>query len=124
MKKLRVAVLMGGPSPERDVSVSTGRQIVTALDPQRYNVLPVEITKEGKWLPRPDMLELPAGGGSKSRGAPAGAIVQGRSADIAPTTHENFVEREQVDVAFIAMHGPFGEDGTMQGLLELLGIPY
>jgi D-alanine-D-alanine ligase len=125
MKKLRVAVLMGGPSPERDVSVSTGRQIVTALDPKRYSVLPVEITKEGKWLPRPDMLELPAGeAGTKQRGNPGGAIAHGRSRDITPTTYDRFVEREQVDVAFIAMHGPFGEDGTMQGLLELLGIPY
>jgi len=68
MKRLHVAVLMGGPSPERDVSMVTGRQIVNALDPRRYNVLPVEITPEGRWLPRPDILELPemTGTGNKA----------------------------------------------------------
>jgi len=117
--KLRVAVLMGGPSPERDVSLATGAQVVTALDPQRYDVLPVEITAEGKWLPRPDLLRLPGGGTEDlTHRPPAGE----RRLVAAPYAH--FVEREQVDVAFIAMHGPYGEDGAMQGLLELLGIPY
>lgn len=118
---LRVAVLMGGPSPERDVSISTGRQIVAALDRTRYSVLPVEITQEGKWLPRPELLALAAGTGE----APAaGVVAQSVPAAPGPMTHERFVEDERVDVALIAMHGPYGEDGTMQGLLELLGIPY
>jgi len=119
--RLRVAVLMGGPSPEREVSIATGAQIVTALDPQRYSVLPVEITREGKWLARPEMLRLPGGAGSE---AEAGMRQRAGPPHLSPTTGEHFVEREQVDVAFIAMHGPYGEDGTMQGLLELLGIPY
>ncbi|HEU5299670.1 MAG TPA: D-alanine--D-alanine ligase [bacterium] len=130
MKKLRVAVLMGGPSPERDVSLGTGEQIVAALDPQRYSVLPVEITKDGKWLPRPEMVPLPApssapapGGGLAAAARRVPGLMRGRI-EPAPTTYDRFVEREQVDVAFIAMHGPYGEDGTMQGLLELLGIPY
>ncbi|MDQ7843736.1 MAG: D-alanine--D-alanine ligase [Armatimonadota bacterium] len=120
MRKLRVAVLMGGPSPERDVSIATGVQVVAALDPQRYRVLPVEITREGRWLPRSDLLTLPAGG--------AGEGLRLRRTDDedrgAAGPCGRFVERDQVDVAFIAMHGPYGEDGTMQGLLELLGIPY
>ena len=61
MTRLRIAVLMGGPSPERDVSMSTGREIVAALDPLQYDVLPVEITKEGHWLPRPDLKPLTDG---------------------------------------------------------------
>jgi len=144
MKPVRVAVLMGGPSPEREVSISTGRQIVAALDRTRYSVLPVEITRDGKWLPRPELLELPAGGvppdagPSGTRGPvsvsgqpepPGGAAGGAMTAPAAstgpgPMTHEQFVEDARVDVAFIAMHGPYGEDGTMQGLLELLGIPY
>ncbi|MBI2973251.1 MAG: D-alanine--D-alanine ligase [Armatimonadetes bacterium] len=131
MKRLRIAVLMGGPSPEREVSMTTGRQIVHSLDPQKYSVLPVEITKEGKWLPRPDMLQLTAGSaearehGSAPRSPkPDARSPLVRSHDLRPTTYDRFMESEQVDVAFIAMHGPFGEDGTMQGLLELLGIPY
>ena len=124
MKKLRVAVLMGGPSPERDVSIGTGRQIVTALDPERYNVLPVEITREGKWLPRPEMLRLASGAEAAPVRPAHGRLMRAGRTGIAATTYDRFVEREQVDVAVIAMHGPYGEDGTMQGLLELLGIPY
>jgi D-alanine-D-alanine ligase len=145
MKPVRVAVLMGGPSPERDVSISTGRQIVAALDRTRYSVLPVEITRDGKWLPRPEMLGLPAGdvpsdtGPSGSpghafaaapeesvEGPPSGEAMPApvSSSGPGPVTHERFIEDARVDVAFIAMHGPYGEDGTMQGLLELLGIPY
>ncbi len=134
MRRLRVAVLMGGPSPERDVSLTTGRQIVAALDPRSYAVLPVEISAEGKWLPRPDLLELPQGREANAGPPRAGAAIltpQSAAVDPAPSPNppvalafEEAIEREQVDVAFIAMHGPYGEDGTMQGLLELLGIPY
>ncbi len=127
MKKLRVAVLMGGPSPEREVSLATGRQIVAALDQTRYGVLPVEITRQGKWLPRREFLELPARaiepGAAAARGRPDSSGLPAAS-DPTPLTHERFVEDERVDVAVIAMHGPYGEDGTMQGLLELLRIPY
>lgn len=128
MKKLRVAVLMGGPSPERAISIATGGQIVTTLDPGRYSILPVEITPEGKWLPRPDLVPLESGrpGGTAQGSATLaeGARGEGAAASLVPTTYDRFMEHEKVDVAFIAMHGPYGEDGTMQGLLELLGIPY
>ncbi len=142
-RKIRVAVLMGGPSPERDVSLHSGEQVVRALDPARYDVLPVEITREGQWLPRPDLLRLaapdssPAAGvveppapeagrgasGRAGRGSPAAA--PGRT-DLAPAPGriDDVVGNGAVDVAFIALHGPYGEDGTVQGLLELLGIPY
>lgn len=124
-KRLRIAVLMGGPSPERDVSMDTGLQIVSSLDPQKYNVLPVEITKEGKWLPRPDLLQLPANTQTSNRpSASQERNPLAPSPDPRPTTSDRFMESEQVDVAFIAMHGPYGEDGSMQGLLELLGISY
>ncbi|HLQ65213.1 MAG TPA: D-alanine--D-alanine ligase A, partial [bacterium] len=126
MKRVRVAVLMGGPSPERDVSLLTGRQIAAALDQTRYDVLPVEITVDGKWLLRPD-LSLPAP--AERPGIPASAattaltIADGVRNPV-PVSFEAAVEQERVDVAFIAMHGPYGEDGTVQGLLELLGLPY
>ncbi len=138
MKRLRVAVLMGGPSPERDVSLQTGGQIVAALDPRRYQVLPVEITQDGKWLPRPDL--VPLTDGHRASGTVQGVRGQGSGVESAismvpdprpqtpdppvPATYNDVIERSQVDVAFIAMHGPYGEDGTVQGLLELLGIPY
>lgn len=84
MGKIRVAVLMGGKSAERDVSLSTGGMIMKALDASRYEALPVDTGEFGG-----DAVSLPA-----------------------------------ADVAFIALHGRYGEDGTVQGLLELLGIPY
>jgi D-alanine-D-alanine ligase len=126
MSRLRIAVLMGGPSPERDVSLLTGRQIAAALNPAHYDVLPVEITKDGKWLLRPD-LALPAP--PQRQGVAANTATTALTAPDGvrgpvPMSFEQAVERERVDVAFIAMHGPFGEDGTVQGLLELLGIPY
>ncbi|HEX4840704.1 MAG TPA: D-alanine--D-alanine ligase [bacterium] len=126
MRRMRVAVLMGGPSPERDVSLATGRQIAAALDHTRYDVLPVEITVDGKWLLRPD-LALPAP--AQRSGIPASTATTALTAadgihSPVPLSFEVAVERERVDVAFIAMHGPYGEDGTVQGLLELLGLPY
>jgi len=144
MTRLRIAVLMGGPSPERDVSMSTGGEIVAALDPRQYDVLPVEITKEGHWLPRPDLLKL-TDGNAVTRDPPrsrrALGVERGSAArtDMAlsgpgsripdpvgsgPLAMDQAVARDHVDVAFIAMHGPYGEDGTVQGLLELLGVPY
>lgn len=83
MSRVRVGVLMGGPSPEYDVSLASGGRVVDALDPARFDVVPLEVPKTGAWFPPRDL-----------------------------------------DVAFIAMHGPYGEDGCMQGLLELAGIPY
>lgn len=134
MKRIKVAVLMGGPSPERDVSLTTGQQIVSALDPRRYTVLPIEISLSGRWLPRPDLLALPPGSNVSPLPGRAAALpsappgtARGASSALSASEAldiETVIEREQVDVAFIAMHGPHGEDGTMQGLLELLGVPY
>lgn len=130
-----MAVLMGGPSPERDVSLATGSQIVTALDPQRYDVLPVEITTEGRWLPRPDLRPLPDGHRASGTGPRSHRTLEARSPEPgsspepgarspALVSFDQAVAHDEVDVAFIAMHGPFGEDGTVQGLLELLGVAY
>ncbi len=121
-RRIRVAVLMGGPSPEREVSLISGQQVIGALDPAKYHVLPVEITREGKWLPRPDLLRIASPDPPQAR---AGSSVPARS-DVpsGPRSIDEVVGDSAVDVAFIALHGPYGEDGTVQGLLELLGIPY
>ena len=131
MTRLRIAVLMGGPSPERDVSMATGQEIVAALDPRQYDILPVEITKEGHWLPRPDLKPLTDGSRAPGTGHRPLEMYGARSPKSVSLIHSGArfpepvgFERDHVDVAFIAMHGPYGEDGTVQGLLELLGIPY
>jgi len=85
-KKLRVIVLMGGKSPEHEISCSSGEMVLESLNSVKYEAFPLVITKEGKGYE--DLFKLRA------------------------------------DVVFIAMHGPFGEDGTVQGMLELAGIPY
>jgi D-alanine-D-alanine ligase len=72
MRRLRVAVLMGGPSPEREISLATGRNIMAALDPNRYEVLPVEVLRDGRWqLGAGATANLPAGS-SPGSGAPEG----------------------------------------------------
>jgi len=118
-------VLLGGPSPEREVSLRSGEQVVAALDRSRFDVLPVEINREGQWLPRPDLLQLTAAPTPPSDGAGAPPPAAAGTALIhAARWIDEVMGGGTVDVAFIAMHGPYGEDGTVQGLLELLGIPY
>ena len=86
MSKLRVVVLMGGKSPEHEVSLSSGKKILSSLDSRKYDVIPLIITKKGEGYSQ--------------------------------------LFSSKPDIVFIAIHGPFGEDGTVQGLLESIGIPY
>jgi D-alanine-D-alanine ligase len=130
-RRLRVAVLFGGPSAEREVSLWSGTRVLAALDPKKYEALPVEITVEGKWLPRPDLLALPspgtgAGRGSSSASGATGGASRSAVPALASASHhiDEVVRQGDIDVVFIALHGPYGEDGTVQGLLELLRIPY
>ena len=106
------------------MSLWSGTRVLGALDPTKYEALPVEITVEGKWLPRPDLLALPSGGAAPSRST--GAASSSAVPALASASHhiDEVVREGDVDVVFIALHGPYGEDGTVQGLLELLGIAY
>jgi D-alanine-D-alanine ligase len=105
--RIRVAVLMGGRSSEHEISLASARSVIEALDPSRYEVARVAIGRDGRW-------ELPsgesAGSAAETLPVPAGSSVPEALAD--------------VDVVFPILHGPFGEDGTVQGLLELAGVPY
>jgi D-alanine-D-alanine ligase len=107
--RIRVAVLAGGRSSEHDISVASARSVVAALDPDRYETVVVEIDRTGRW-------ELASG-----RGEVAGAGIETLPvvADSRPAAALG-----QVDVVLPILHGPFGEDGTVQGLLELAGVPY
>lgn len=119
MRKLRVAVLMGGLSSERAVSLSTGRMILESLDKDKYEAVPVDAAlffgSSQRKLPGSD-IEVAAVAEAEKALARVGPL---RSISDAVSTSD-----ERVDVAFIALHGKFGEDGTVQGMLELLGIPY
>jgi D-alanine-D-alanine ligase len=107
--RLRVAVLAGGRSSEHDISVASARSVVAALDPDRYETVVVEIDRTGRW-------ELASGRGELPEATVETLPVV---ADSAPAATLG-----QVDVVLPILHGPFGEDGTVQGLLELAGVPY
>jgi D-alanine-D-alanine ligase len=103
-ERLRVAVLAGGRSSEHNISLASARSVLESLDPERYDVVTVAIGRDGRW-------ELGSGDGSVAETLPVPAAN-------APAT------LGAVDVVLPILHGPFGEDGTVQGLLELAGIPY
>ena len=119
-KQLTVAVLFGGTSTEHDVSVNSGLNVLDALDPERFLGVPVYIDRVGGWhfdfRPEPPSLERDEDGGGPSATAPAPDA-------IAADPYETF-RAGSFDVAFVALHGPGGEDGKVQGLLELAGVAY
>jgi len=113
MSKLRVGILFGGKSGEHEVSLRSAASIAAALDKTKYDVVPIGITKEGHWLSAADSLKLlPAAGGSQD------AQVTAIQLSFDPTASQ------PVDVVFPMLHGTYGEDGTVQGLLEMAGLPY
>jgi D-alanine-D-alanine ligase len=124
--RLRVAVLFGGRSAEHEISCLSARSIIGALDPERYEVLPVGITKEGAWRLLPDgPPQAPEAGAPLPAVSPeAGTEValDQRPGSRALRTADG--ERVPVDVVFPVLHGPFGEDGTIQGFLEMVDLPY
>ena len=108
-RRVRVAVLAGGRSSEHEISLASARSVVEALDPERYETVVVEIDKAGRWELGPGGTKLPE----------ASVETLPVVAHSAPATTLG-----QVDVVLPILHGPFGEDGTVQGLLELAGVPY
>ncbi len=111
MTRIRVAVLMGGTSAEREVSLSTGRQILNALDPEKYTVYALDTASGQKKLPAGVTQPL--------------ALLQAADGEAEITTLPQLpLASEKPDVVFIALHGRGGEDGTVQGMLEVLGTRY
>src|SRR5579871_6918502 len=112
-------LLFGGESAEHDVSRVTAVAVARALDPARYDVVPVGITTDGQWLLASDAQKMLAAGGDA---LPAtGFEVAGETLPV-PTPGNR--DSLNVDVVIPLLHGPYGEDGTVQGLLELAGLPY
>jgi D-alanine-D-alanine ligase len=112
-RRLRVAILAGGRSSEHDISLLSARSVLEALDPERYDVVNVAIARDGRW-------SVDAGGDvlvPGTRTGPAETLP-------VPAAAGTLAALGAVDVVLPILHGPFGEDGTVQGLLELAGIPY
>jgi D-alanine-D-alanine ligase len=132
-KKLRVGVIFGGRSGEHEVSVRSAASVIEAIDRKKYDVLPIAITREGKWLSPPDAARLLTST-AQSRLAPQTSAMIGRDvAILGDPSHTGLLSfdfnggepsSERLDVVFPVLHGPFGEDGTVQGLLEMANIPY
>jgi D-alanine-D-alanine ligase len=138
-KKIRLGVLFGGRSGEHEVSLISAAAVMKALDPTKYEVVPVGITREGRWRVGPKafgVLTGAAGDDAAQRTVPLQAVLEeGRAvtpsvdpmgpkllplAKLSPARSA----RPEVDVIFPVLHGTFGEDGTIQGLLELADVPY
>lgn len=126
-ERMRVLVLFGGQSGEHDVSLRSAQTVIGALDPAKFEILPVGITREGRWLSGGDpmarltaespLFALSSGG---SNGNADGEL----PAENDPGSALPAVMSGRVDVVFPVLHGPMGEDGTIQGMLELSGLPY
>ncbi len=149
MKKLRVGILFGGRSGEHEISLLSAASVFKAIDQSRYEVVPIGITKDGRWLTASDaerLLHGHAGEGARptlragdpETTASAAVLQSGESVVIPPEPHKSSMTPFQtntpvrrasdrainVDIIFPVLHGTFGEDGTIQGLLELADIPY
>jgi D-alanine-D-alanine ligase len=140
-RKLRVGVIFGGRSGEHEVSIRSARSVIEAMDQRKYEVVPIAITKEGEWRLGPErggLLDQKRGALLDERQAipalsdflhaittslqrisdPAGREMLTLDAD------QKLLPTEPLDVVFPVLHGTYGEDGTIQGLLEMKGVPY
>jgi len=132
-KKLRLGVIFGGQSGEHEVSVRSAASVIDAIDRQKYDVVPIAISREGKWLsPATAYQLLPENAQSLLPNSMASGY-QGAVAILGDPSHSGLMSFEQsgptltsqkLDVVFPVLHGPFGEDGTLQGLLEMANVPY
>jgi D-alanine-D-alanine ligase len=118
--KLRVAVLMGGISSERDISLSTGKQILQSLDPEKYEAIGVDAAL----MPGSSRSKLKGAANDISTVAEAGKVLAESNALVSVDAIAGDGSSQRPDVVLIALHGKFGEDGTVQGMLDLLGVPY
>jgi D-alanine-D-alanine ligase len=127
VSKIRVGIIFGGRSGEHEVSLASAQSVMDAIDGKKYEVVPIGITKAGQWIASGDPMQaLEAGDAAASRPA----------ALLGDPSHRGLMRLEdteraieatrlaELDVVFPVLHGPYGEDGTVQGLLELAGIPY
>ena len=125
--KLKVGIIFGGRSGEHEVSFCSASSIIKAIDKDKYTVVPIGITKEGRWIsPRDSELALQSG---KIEGKNTVILLNDSfSKSLVCIDNNQRLDKssalEKLDVIFPVLHGPYGEDGTVQGLLELANIPY
>ena len=125
MKKLSVCILFGGISPEHEVSLRSAESVLNNIDKNKYTVFPVGITREGDWIlfGGDDYSMLPKGTWKNHPNNRRAAISPVRGQGLL-SFEGDCVVRQRIDVVFPVLHGENGEDGAMQGLLQMAGIPY
>jgi D-alanine-D-alanine ligase len=127
MSKIRVGIVFGGRSSEHSVSIASAKGVMAAVDRDKYEVVPIGITQEGRWVVTDNPMKVLSSGDTGD--CPLAGLLA------APSSHALIVLEEhgqavtavrlgEIDVMLPVLHGPYGEDGTLQGLLELAGIPY
>ena len=128
-KKVRVGLIFGGRSAEHEVSLMSAQGVMKAIDKEKYIVVPIGITKDGRWLASGDPWQA-LSSGVVTDSTPAALLPEPTQRGLMcleEGEEENrltAVRLSRLDVLFPVLHGPYGEDGTVQGLLELAGIPY
>lgn len=134
-RRIRIGLLFGGRSAEHDVSLRSALTIMNALDPEKFDIMPIGITRSGQWLSGGDpMRALTAASpmfhiGSREDSseetldAIATSALVSRAGSLASASVPSGIA-DAVDIVFPVLHGPMGEDGTVQGMLELAGVPY
>ena len=132
-KKLRIGVIFGGRSGEHEVSIRSAASVIDAIDRQKYEVVPIAISREGEWLSPAAAFQLLPANAQSLLPATLASGYQGAVAILGDPSHSGLLYFEQsgatvtsqkLDVVFPVLHGPFGEDGTLQGLLEMANVPY
>ena len=125
LAKLNVCVLFGGISPEHEVSLRSAESVLNHMDAEKYRIFPVGITKDGKWMfyGGTDYSELPGGTWTEHPNNRVAAISPVRGQGLLFWDGDQ-VQSQKIDVVFPVLHGENGEDGAMQGLLQMAGIPY
>jgi len=123
----RIAILFGGRSAEHEISVISARSVIDALDPERYEVVPIGVTKQGRWQLMPGGPPALTPGSHEALPQVTERSGHEVALDQEPGSQTLVAEdgsRTPVDVVFPVMHGPHGEDGSIQGFLEMAGVPY
>lgn len=124
-RKLRIGVIFGGRSGEHEVSLVSASSVIKALDKNKYQILPIGITKEGRWLTSGNPLKTLKAKRSKELKSDAVIAPDATKKSLVPLkTSGKKSTLTKLDVVFPILHGPYGEDGTVQGLLELANLPY
>jgi D-alanine-D-alanine ligase len=125
--KVRVGVVFGGQSGEHEISLLSAQSVMRAMDKDKYEIVPIGVTQEGRWLAGGDPLKALTGGqvtmpkllGTRVVSRPSSAVSRALLPSVAGARYS-----DAVDVIFPVLHGPMGEDGTVQGLFELANVPY